>query len=116
MLSGYADGGNNPQKRLELIPGATDDAKKFLLAQPDTLKRMERVYDLVDGFETPFGLELLATVHWLVQNGAASLSEVIRETYAWHRHKKQFSPRQIELALCRLATQKWINPIKELKV
>lgn len=116
MLSGYADGGNNPQKRLELIPGATDDAEKFLLTQPDTLKRMKRVSELVDGFETPFGLELLATVHWLVENGADSLSEVIKETYAWNRHKTQFSRRQIEIALHRLISLQWVAPIQGLNM
>lgn len=116
MLSGYADGGNNPKKRLELIPGAIEDAEKFLASQPDTLKRMERVSELVDGFETPFGLELLATVHWLVENGAGSLSEVIKETYAWNKHKTQFSPRQIEIALHRLVSLQWIDPIEGLNL
>lgn len=112
MLSGYADGGNNPRKRLELIPGAIDDAKQFLAKQPDTLKRLERVSELVDGFETSFGLELLATVHWLVENGADSLGEVIKETYAWNPHKAQFCERQIELALRRLISLQWVSPIK----
>lgn len=112
MLSGYADGGNNPNKRLELIPGATYDAERFLSTQPDTLKRMERVSELVDGFETPFGLELLATVHWLVDNGADSLTEVIKQTYAWNQHKTQFSPKQIEIALQRLVSLHWVTSIK----
>ena len=116
MLSGYADGGNNPQKRLELIPGAIDDAEKFLSKQPDTLKRMERVSELVDGFETPFGLELLSTVHWLVENGADSLSEVIKQTYAWNQHKTQFSTRQIEIALHRLISLQWVSPIEGLNM
>lgn len=112
MLSGYADGGNNPQKRLELIPGAKDDAEKFLASQPETLQRMKRVSELVDGFETPFGLELLATVHWLIDHGADSLSKIIEETYAWNQHKRQFSPRQIEIAANRLVSLQWIAPAK----
>ena len=111
MLSGYADGGNNPSKQLTLIPGAIEDAEMFLASYPHTLEHMERVFNLVDGFETPFGLELLATVHWVVSAGANSLSEVIRETYAWNHNKRQFTPRQIEIALSRLATLKWIDPI-----
>lgn len=112
MLSGYADGGDNPKKCLELIPGTVEDAEKFLLTQPDTLERMKKVTKLVDGFETSFGLELLATVHWLVANGADSLNEVIEETYAWNKHKEQFSERQIKLALQRLTTLEWIAPIE----
>lgn len=111
MLYGYADGGNNPNKRLELIPGAIEDAEKFLSTQPDTLKRMKRVSELVDGFETPFGLELLATVHWLVESGADSLKTVIKETYAWNQHKAQFSQKQIEIALHRLISLQWVTPL-----
>ena len=112
MLSGYADGGDNPNKRLELIPGAIGDAEKFLSTQPDTQNRMKRVSELVDGFETPFGLELLATVHWLVQHGANSFEEVVTETYLWNQHKEQFSPRQIKIALDRLTNLKWITPVQ----
>lgn len=116
MVSGYADGGNNPQKQLTLIPGAKEDAEKFLATQPDTLKRMGRVSELVDGFETPFGLELLATVHWIVEQGADSLSKVVERTYLWNKHKRQFTQRQIEVALRKLIKLQWIQPIKELQL
>lgn len=112
MLSGYADGGNDPKKRLELIPGATDDAEQFLSKELATRERLGRVSELVDGFETPFGLELLATVHWIVKSGANSFDEVIKETYAWNRHKHQFSTRQIEIALRRLISMQWIPSIE----
>lgn len=113
MLSGYADGGNNPQKQLELIPGAIDEAQEFLSMQHGTLSRMEKVSELVAGFETPFGLELLATVHWVVESGADSLSEVIKQTYEWNQHKTQFTPRQIEIALRRLISLQWLSPLKD---
>ncbi len=113
MISGYADGGDNPRKQLKLIPGAIEDAEKFLSNQSDTLWRVKRVSELVDGFETPFGLELLATVHWLVENDDAdSLDDVTRKLYAWNQHKTQFSSRQIEIALSRLISLNWISPIK----
>ena len=65
FISGYADGGDSPAKQLELVPGAIDDAENFLEDHPATLKRFNRVADLVEGFESSFGLELLATVHWV---------------------------------------------------
>lgn len=108
MLLGYADGGNAPQKQLELMPSAKNDAERFLSAYPDTNIRIQRVSNLVDGFETPFGLELLATVHWVATHGATSLDDIIHETYAWNEHKSQFSKRQIELAFQRLISLKWL--------
>jgi O-acetyl-ADP-ribose deacetylase (regulator of RNase III) len=116
MLVGYADGGNNPRKRMELIPGATEEAEEFLSSQNDTLKHMDQVSELVDGFETPFGLELLSTAHWVVKSGADSFDEVVKETYAWNQHKRQFTQRQIEIALRRLIAQKWLNPIIGLEI
>jgi len=109
MVMGYADGGNDPRKELTLMPGAVDDAQKHMLTQPDTMERIKRVTELVDGFETPFGLELLATVHWVASNDADTLEKVIEETYAWHAHKRQFDRRQIETAMNRLISLKWLS-------
>lgn len=108
MISGYADGGDDPRKRLELIPGAAMDAEVFLRSQSYTLHHMGQVSELIDGFETPFGMELLATVHWVVKDGASTLADVVKGVYAWNPHKKQFTERQIEIALTRLTEQGWI--------
>lgn len=110
FLSGYADGGDQPDKELKLVPGAYNDATKFLQSHNDTKKHYDRVTDLVEGFESPFGLELLATVHWIVKNvGTANTTqEVIGQTYRWNDRKKQFTPRQIKLALSVLAKKGWI--------
>lgn len=52
----------------------------------------------MEGFESPFGLELLATVHWVVtKEKAANTKEVEKMVYQWNERKKQFSPRQIRL-------------------
>jgi len=110
LVSGYADGGDIPTKQLELVPGAVDDAKRFLANDSDTRDRFERVSDLVEGFESPFGLELLATVHWVAQNEQAqSVEEIQEKTYAWNERKKQFTPRQIDVAAKTLAKQRWIQ-------
>lgn len=110
LVSGYADGGDAPDKQLELVPGATDDARAFLDAHPDTRDRFDRVADVVRGFETPFGLELLSTVHWVATRGAAQTSEaVVRATYEWADRKRQFSSRQIALALDVLSSKGWLS-------
>jgi hypothetical protein len=85
------------------------DAGAFLAGHPDTKSRLERVAALVDGFETPFGLELLATVHWLAAHESiAGADELTRATYAWNERKKQFTDRQIRLAIDRLQRTQWI--------
>lgn len=110
LVAGYADGGDAPDKQLELVPGALDDASTFLKENTETVSRMNKVFDLVDGFETPFGLELLSTVHWVVTHEqATTLNDVVNKTYAWNDRKRQFTRRQIALATEVLVRKGWIN-------
>jgi O-acetyl-ADP-ribose deacetylase (regulator of RNase III) len=111
FISGYADGGDDPYKELSLVPGAVDDASAFLEKHPATLERFKRVAQLVEGFETPFGLELLSTVHWVAVKGAArSEDDVLDATYAWGERKRMFTDSQVRLALGILRERDWVAP------
>ena len=109
FMSGYADGGDAPNKAIELIPGALDRATKSLKKHGETHARVERVADLVSGFESGFGLELLATVHWVRERApAVSIDALVAQVHEWsQRKKRRFSPRQIALASDRLASKGW---------
>ncbi len=108
FVVGYADGGDHPNKRIELVPGAIEEADELLHQHKETHARFDRVSQLVDGFESPVGMELLATVHWLVQReGVNNPDQVIEATYAWNERKKRLTPRQICLAYDRLAECGW---------
>jgi hypothetical protein len=110
LISGYADGGDAPDKQLELLPGAVENAAAFLEQNAETRDRFDKVSELVEGFESPFGLELLSTVHWVMKNEAVeSLDELVGFTYLWNEHKRQFSPRQIALAADVLSRQGWVR-------
>ena len=109
MVSGYADGGDAPAKQLEVVPGAITDAQAFLKEDREAIARLERVADLVEGFETPFGLELLTTVHWLAaREGVNDPDEIVSQVYAWNERKRRFSPRQIRLAVDVLRSKGWL--------
>jgi len=111
-VSGYGDGGDAPGRLLQLVPGATADAKASLAAHPDTRARFDKVAGLVEGFETPFGLELLSTVHWVAtRGGVGSDDEVVTRTYAWGDRKHQYSPQQILLARRVLAEKGWLTSV-----
>ena len=85
------------------------DAAAFLAQHPATRARFDRVAELVEGFESPFGLELLATVHWVARaEPALSDAAVVARTYAWGDRKRQFSEPQIHLALRTLREQRWL--------
>jgi len=111
-VSGYGEGGDEPEKRIELVPGAVEDAEAFLSEHPKTRGRFDRVAELVEGFETPFGMELLSTVHWIVAHGTSDEAVVIKRFYEWGDRKRQFSPRQIGMALNILRRKNWL-PVSE---
>lgn len=112
FLSGYADGGDNPDKQIQVVPGAEKDAIDFLSQEQysQTRKRITRVSELVDGFETQFGLELLATVYWVIKNeSATTLQDIIKKTYRWGNQKQKFNERQIKIATERLIQEFWVE-------
>ena len=111
FISGYVDGGDTPEKVLELLPGAVEDAKAFLDDSRETRERFTRVVDLVEGFESAFGLELISTVHWVLDhNTPQSHDELVERVHTWNTRKTCFSPRQIALAAQVLSEKGWTSP------
>jgi hypothetical protein len=68
FIRGYGDR-QKPDAEIDLLPGAVEEASTFLADKPESLARLDRVARLIEGFETPYGMELLATVHWLAHKG-----------------------------------------------
>ena len=110
MVSGYGDGGDEPGKPIDLVPGAIADATAFLANHVETKERFKQVTRLVEGFESPLGLELLSSVHWVMKHeNAKSLEEVVHHVHDWNERKRQFTPRQIGVAI-NVLSQKWPSP------
>lgn len=108
MVSGYR-GEDVPNTQLELVPGAVQEAEAFLRDDTVTRGHFARVAQLVEGFESPFGLELLATVHWVMtREHAVHAQDVIAQTYAWNERKHEFTERQIGLAVETLRQRQWV--------
>ena len=110
FIVGFTDGGNMPGKPLRLVPNAVKDAVA-VLSDSDahaTRQCFDRVAELVAGFESSFGLELLSTVHWVLeQERPQSQDELVAGIHGWHEHKKCFSPRQIALAVDVMTEKGW---------
>lgn len=115
-LAGFGDGSTPVQQAepLRLLPGAEVSAAAALEGQRATAEHLGRVLDLIEGFETPYGLELLATVHWVVEQHVpnADVAEVIAAVRAWSRRKgRMFSPDHIERALAVLGERGWTRQL-----
>lgn len=111
LVSGSAGDGDLPGREIQLAPNALEDAREFLNGKPTTMTRIERVERLVYGFEDAFGMELLATVHWVIeQEGARDFDSTVNLTHTWSERKKHFTRRQIRIAADVLFEQEWCPP------
>ena len=111
LINGYTadDGFGALDRPLTLVPGVVEEARKFFNHHGMSRQRFGRVLRLIEGFESPFGLELLATVHWVVnREGATQCESIQRQVYNCNDRKRQFTPRQIAIAQDRLCAQGWL--------
>jgi O-acetyl-ADP-ribose deacetylase (regulator of RNase III) len=110
FVSGYQDGGDQPDKELTIVPGAIADAEAALEHEPETHAHFNRVADLVEGFETPYGLELLATVHWVAtREGADTPEKALERIHGWNERKRAFTQRQVKIAFDTLQSKGWLD-------
>ena len=106
-----ADAGPNDLIRFD--DGRREEIASFLArpwAAPYKLP-LEKTSELIDGFESPLGVELLATVDWLVTRAgcAANVPSVRKGLAEWptsaaaaRRKRKLYDDRMIEAAVARL--------------
>lgn len=110
-IRGYGDT-QKPDVEIMLLPDADKAADRFLRKDLLAVKHLERVADLVDGFETPYGMELLASVHWsAVHDSEVSDAEsAVTAMTRWSDRKRRlFKPAHIQLAWERLMAEDWIK-------
>lgn len=116
FIRGYGDS-QKPNAEIELLPGAVEEATSFLAGKSESLARLERVARLIEGFETPYGMELLATVHWVAHRGgpksdapASDAGAAIDQIHAWNPRKQQvFKPEHIRTAWSQLDEHGWMR-------
>ncbi len=115
FIRGYGDQ-QKPGAEIELLPGAVEEATNFLADKTESLARLKRVARLIEGFETPYGMELLATVHWVGHRGgpgaaapARSPDEAIAQIHTWNpRKQKVFKPEHVRTAWNQLERHGWM--------
>ncbi len=111
FISGHGDA-QKPDVEIELQPGAFQEASLFLQDNPESLNRLEQVANIIEGYETPYGMELLASVHWLGVHddpAAKTPEEAVEGIQRWNsRKRKMFQPRHVHLAWDRLSESRML--------
>lgn len=106
-LTGYGDGSAKVLDAVPLAPvsGAGEAAEELLDEHPETKARMEHVLALAQGFESAYGMELLATVHWLAARAPEGTTDdaVASKVAEWSPRKaRMFTPNHVGSALSAL--------------
>lgn len=110
FITGFGDASEKPDTPLVLNPQAAEQAEVFLAQREATRQRFDRVAQLIEGFESAFGMELLATVHWVATRDEAQTPEdAVKIVHDWNPRKKMFEPRHIQLAWERLHKAHWVS-------
>jgi O-acetyl-ADP-ribose deacetylase (regulator of RNase III) len=113
FIRGY-DGSRTPDKEIQLSEGAANEAAEFLSQEPEALERLERVGRLIEGFETPYGMELLSSVHYVAFHETSptrSADDAVSLVLAWNsRKRKLMQPEHIRVAWEHLRSQGWTPP------
>jgi O-acetyl-ADP-ribose deacetylase (regulator of RNase III) len=116
FIRGYGST-QKPGTEIELLPGAVEEASDFLRDKHESQERLGRVSKLIEGFETPYGMELLATVHWVATHGgpkgqrtAKDPEDATTQVHTWNPRKRQiFKSTHIRKAWATLDKQGWLS-------
>lgn len=106
----YADNLNH------VLPEGKEAAQSCLEQHPEAKERLKRVSNLINGFETPYGVEMLATIHWVATREDTQAVEdcerAIELVQQWNERKCElFKPSHLRKAWERLKQQNWFFEI-----
>lgn len=84
-------------------------AEKQHLALADQVARVGR---LIEGYQSSYGMELLASVHWVATHepGVESVDDAIAAVHSWNDRKRQLMrPEHVAAAWQRLGAEGWLR-------
>jgi len=112
FISGYGDT-QKPDVEISLLPGAVEEAGEFLQDHEDSRRRLSAVADLIDGFETPYGMELLSSLHWVATHHdpvADNEEEAIAVVRGWNSRKRDlFQEKHLRMGWECLRAAGWLR-------
>lgn len=101
MISGFSTN----DRLARVTPAGYAAADEFLAENPrDEIDIIGRLDKLVQGYESPYGLELLSSVHWLaVHENCYPVERIVEAMQSWSEAKRNlFSEKDIRVAHGRL--------------
>lgn len=111
FIRGYGD--RMTKAQIRILPEALEEADKYLEENEEAERRLEKIQKLIEGFETPYGMELLSTVHWVTAHEKQVTDDpeaIVSTVFEWSERKKQImKPKHIIKAWDHLKESGWIR-------
>lgn len=103
----YINGFTGEDKTINVSGNIYAQADQYLQNEGILLESDDKIKELallIEGFESPLGMELLSTVHWCSQSSDSSKIDDVKECInQWSDRKREmFSDKMIQDAICRL--------------
>jgi O-acetyl-ADP-ribose deacetylase (regulator of RNase III) len=114
-ITGVGDGAGDSE--IAVLPEALVEADEYIKTSGDDklVDDVDRVGRLIQGFESPYGMELLATVHWVGFHipDVHTVDAAIKAVHNWNDRKRAImSKEHIKIAWHRLEEQGWFRPVR----
>jgi O-acetyl-ADP-ribose deacetylase (regulator of RNase III) len=111
FIRGLGDG--VVEAEIEPVADALAEAESFVKESGSTSleKHVERVAQLIEGFQSPYGMELLATVHWVAtrEPNVHTFDQIRVAVGAWNERKASIMQEvHLRAAWDRLLEQGWL--------
>ena len=111
FIRGLGDG--VVEAEIEPVEDALAEAEEFVKANGHAAleRHVERVAQLIEGFQSPYGMELLATVHWVAtrEAGVHTFDQVLGAVKSWNERKASImQDAHLRAAWTRLSEQRWL--------
>jgi O-acetyl-ADP-ribose deacetylase (regulator of RNase III) len=104
FIIGFGDGSLPITKAepIQVKPEIYEALDRYIASHPATAARIRSVLSEIEGFESTYGLELLATVHWVMTHDATAMansSVAHQEVRRWNQRKSSlFTQPHVESA------------------
>lgn len=110
FIRGYGD--RSQKSQMYVLPEGRKAAHSYLEQHPEANERLQKVSNLIAGFETPYGLEMLSSIHWVATREDTQAAEDCEKAIAlvqnWNNRKhKLFKATHLKKAWQRLKEQDW---------
>ncbi len=103
----------NPRAMLLVDHDSVQQAMAFIHQDPELQGHFDKVSELIEGFETPYGMEVLATVHWVAKDNPDARTDseqALKDIRGWSDRKRStMRPRDVRIAWNRLNELGWFS-------